>query len=359
MALALACGACLAPPPPVEVRTPVGEVRANSEETAERIATLLQDQLPRVRELLPGSQPRSIDVWVQEELQVYRHRQRPAGIRGFTLFDDEFDAERIHLRENLQSPWYLSHELVHAVIGEDWRPLPGILEEGLADVIAERLNPRYAGHIRAHRLLSASAFTDGIDVTVSYRYPESGVLSRHWKRRARPTRIRAGDMREREVIGELLATSRGELQRDWSELPEPFYGIAWLIVSRIVERQGLEGLHRMCLEAEDQGLDLVPVDRILAAAEMDLDSLDSTFLSSCLGRYELYTLADIEPELFVKAATKVLFPWEGRFPANSVLRDFRPTIRTEGGAELSFRFRPHRRGINHHWRGRSTPTGNN
>ena len=125
--LASGLGSCLAPPPPIVVETPFGMVRASSADKAAEIATLLRRLAPQVRALLPGSQDRPIDVWVQENLRVYRFQERPRSVRGFTLLSGEFDAKRIHLQESGQSPWYLAHELVHALIGPSWHTLPGIL----------------------------------------------------------------------------------------------------------------------------------------------------------------------------------------------------------------------------------------
>ena len=155
LALGLFATGCLAPPPPILVETPYGHVRADTREKASEVAQLLREYAPQVRSLLPGSQTRAVDVWVQDELRVYRHTSRPESVRGFTLLADEFEAKRIHLQSSGQSAWYLSHELVHALVDTTWKPLPGILEEGLADVVAEILNPDQANHIRAHRLLNA------------------------------------------------------------------------------------------------------------------------------------------------------------------------------------------------------------
>jgi hypothetical protein len=141
-AIALSAVSCLAPPPPIVVDTPFGEVRAENRETADHVAGLLTRLAPEVRAILPGSQDRPIDVWVQEELSVYRFNRRPESVRGFTLLNEEFSAKRIHLQEDGQSPWYLSHELVHALIGPSWASLPGIFEEGLGDVVAEFVDVR-------------------------------------------------------------------------------------------------------------------------------------------------------------------------------------------------------------------------
>ena len=86
-------------------------------------------------------------------------------------------------------------------------------------------------------------------------------------------------------VGELLSLSRRELRREWRELPEPFYGLAYLVVARLVDEVGFEGLHALCVEAEAQGLDLVPAERLLATAGIPADALDSEFLAGEFGTH--------------------------------------------------------------------------
>ncbi|MFT5690484.1 MAG: hypothetical protein ACI8PQ_003341, partial [Planctomycetota bacterium] len=83
--LTAASAGCLAPPPPIVAQTPFGDVRAESIEKADEFADLLERLVPRVHELLPGSQHRDIDVWVQDRLRVYRFTERSESVRGFTL----------------------------------------------------------------------------------------------------------------------------------------------------------------------------------------------------------------------------------------------------------------------------------
>ena len=322
---------CLAPPPPIVVETPFGDVRARSEGKAIEVAALLERLAPEVRALLPGSQDRSVDVWVQEELQVYLFNRRPESVRGFTLLADEFDAKRIHLQEDGQSPWYLSHELVHALIGPSWSPLPGILEEGLGDVIAEALNPEYRNHIRAHRLLNASAFTGGLRIEVLYRDPQPDVPRRQWPRVRSTQYVQIAELVTGSTLRDLLSTPRTSLHAHWPDIPESFYGVSWLIVSRIVERSGLAGLHALCARARDQGYELVPPEWIEEAAEMDLDALDPEFLSSCFERQTLQTALYLQPDPFAEAVLDALRPLRGR-PFR--ISDSRPVIQLWDGSEL-------------------------
>jgi len=345
-------GACLAPPPPIVVDTPYGEVRAESEAKASEIAHLLSGLAPQVRAILPGCQQRPIDVWVQDELRVYRNSKRPDSVRGFTLLTDEFSAKRIHLQEGGQSSWYLAHELVHALIGPSWRPLPGILEEGLGDVVAEMLNPAEASHIRAHRLLNTCVFTGGFDVHVAYSVPDDGVDSSHWRRAVRSMQVQKGESVGPATIRKLFKTSRKDLHVDWPELPESFYGLAWLVTSRIVERHGLDGLHDLCLAATREKRDVVPVDWILAAADIDLAHLDPAFLTSCFGPRELRAAAMLEPTLFTDVVMEVLGPSKAEFRSpRAMVYWMNPTLVAADGSEVRVRTIPALLGaISDRWR---------
>ncbi len=330
-AAVLSSAACLAPPPPIVVETAYGDVRASSEDTAAQVAGMLEVLAPRVRAVLPGSQERPIDVWVQDELRVYRFNTRPDSVRGFTLLSREFEARRIHLQRDGQSPWYLAHELVHALIGDSWSPLPGILEEGLADVVAQELNREQRVHIRAHRLLNASQFTGGLELVLGFRVPE--VVT---------GRVGAGrpgvpDVRRRLVlrlsgeplgatVTDLLETDRAELHRRWPDIPEAYYGLAWLVVSRIHERSGLEGLHALCLRATREGHALVPRDWLLEAAEIELDGFDAGFLSRCFERDEFQRAVYLRPEAFADAALEGLRPLFGSIATRELFRFARPAF---------------------------------
>jgi hypothetical protein len=331
----LLASGCLAPPPPIVVETPYGDVFAGSEVRATEVAGLLGRLAPEVRATLPGAQDRSIDIWVQEKLAVYRFHERPESVRGFTLLEAEFRAKRIHLQEGGQSPWYLAHELVHALIGPDWAPLPGILEEGLGDVIAERLNPDYQTHIRAHRLLNASAFSGGLVVDLRYREPVPEVSRRDWPEIRTTVRVEVTEAIDRQTLRRLLATPRSELHSRWTDIPEAFYGISWLLVSRIQERIGLEGLHALCQRARSEGRELVPIEWLEAAAELELDRLDADFLASCFDRATLQTALYLQPEPFARALVAELEPLRREVTAfRGVFRSARPVLRLADGSEV-------------------------
>ena len=351
---ALLCAtACLAAPPPIVVATPYGDVRAESREKALEVAGILRDLAPRVHEILPGSQKRPIDVWVQEELRVWRHQRRPESVRGFTLLADEFEARRIHLLDDNQSPWYLSHELVHALIGPSWKALPGVLEEGLGDVVAERLNPEMADHIRAHRLLNTATITGGFELGFSFGVPVDELPSSDWQRSFTRLMVRPVEIQQGLDLRQLLSTSRSDLHRRYPEIPESFYGFAWLMTSRIVERRGLEGLHELCERASDAGLELVPVDWLAQAAEMDLDRMDPAFLGSCFGRREMIAAAYLQSEAFAGLALEVLRPLQPSY-RRGTLKGMNPAFHLADGTDISLRaLRPLSYGVYTAWRDES------
>lgn len=358
LAASIALGAflvsCLAPAPPIVVETPYGDVFAGSESRATEVAGLLGRLAPEVRAVLPGTQDRPIDIWVQQKLAVYRFHERPESVRGFTLLENEFRAKRIHLQEGGQSPWYLSHELVHALIGPDWAPLPGILEEGLGDVIAERLNPEYETHIRSHRLLNASAFTGGLAVELRYREPRQDLVDRHaWREIRTQVRLQVADPIDQATLMRLMRTPRSELHDRWTDIPESFYGISWLIVSRIQERIGLAGLHALCRRATGEGLDLVPVEWIEEAADLDLERLDADFLASCFDRATMQTALYLQPEPFASALLGELEPLRRTINGfRGVFRSARPVLHLANGSEvpLGYYIGPLYAAMSHGWR---------
>lgn len=334
---------CLAPPPPIAVNTDFGEVRAERDEDALEVAELLMEMAPQIQEILPGCQDRRVDVWVQERLRLYRWQERTESVRGFTLLANEFDATRIHLRGGGQSSWYLAHELVHALIDESWRPLPALLEEGLADVVAEELNPQYASHIRAHRLFNVSLLTEGLLLDVAWAEPNNGPR-RHWPRRGATLRVMVvpGEGEPTEAIDplimrELLSADRSTLHNAFHELPESYYGLAWLIVSRITDRVGLSGLHEMCVAATANGHSVIPLDELLAAADIQLETFDARFVGQQFGYRELRAAAYQRPEIFSDLTIELLRPYFPTASAKRLLWRITPSFLTPDGDEVPFR----------------------
>jgi hypothetical protein len=253
-------------------------------------------------------------------------------VRGFTLLQDEFDAKRIHLQEGGQSPWYLSHELVHALIGPSWAPLPGILEEGLGDVIAETLNPEYENHIRSHRLLNSSAFTGGIELEASTAKPDADS-SRTWSVVRDPPRPAAGHPVPTGTLLEPLRTAQ-RLHPALGRHPRVLYGISWFDRSRAVRAHRPHGPPRPCTRATAAGLELVPIAWLEDAADLRFDKLDPAFLASCFDRRSMQTALFLQPEAFAEVLIDALLPLHGQVPFSDIFRKARPAIRLANQSEV-------------------------
>ena len=249
--------------PPESVATPYGVVRADTAEQARELAETLVDLRPRVVALLPDAVDRSTEVWLDSRL------------RGSELADDRnvaavtnVSAGRIQLRGDdagIDLDFLLAHELVHALMGESWDPLPAVMKEGLCDTLAARLVPRSAAPARALRLFAARfAFGDqALDLALN----EPGLGGR-WGTRID---IASPGVERRGPMDALALRGRGvRLQGDVDD-EDALYGYGLLVVERSVDRVGLEGLHMLCIAADEQGEDVVPGDWLLWAAGLDAD----------------------------------------------------------------------------------------
>ena len=261
-ALLLGATACVQPPRE-SVDTPYGVVRADTVEQARELAERLEDLRPRVVALLPDAVDRSTEVWLD------------SGLRGSELAADQsvaaltnLSAGRIQLRgdaSGIDLDFLLAHELVHALMGQSWDPLPAVMKEGLCDSLAARLVPRSAPLARALRMFAARfAFGDqALDLALTE--PDFGG---RWGTRidiASPGVLRRGP------LDALALQGRGIRLHGDTEDEDALYGYGLLVVERAIERIGIEGLNALCLEARDAGSDVVPPDWLLWAAGLDTE----------------------------------------------------------------------------------------
>ena len=338
-------GACAIAPPPVAVQTPFGNVHAESEHKAAEVAELLTELSPRVRALLPGTTDKPIDIWVQSVLRDDQNGERGVGVKGFTLLSGEFKAKRIHLLEDGELAWYLAHELVHAYLDTSWHTLPGVLEEGLADVVAQELNPELADRIRAHRLFTSSGFFGGALFKLAYQRESD----REWVET--PMRIEVvGERIDADPV-ELIGLSRRGLRQVYPEVPEEFYGFAYLLVAEIVEKRGLAGLHELCARAEAEGLDVVPAERIFAAAEIDPDDLSPELLASLFDSDETRQVLMMQPDIFADTIARYFRANFDDMSTRTLLYRINPCVRAADGELVSLRRAwPVRRKLVQRWR---------
>lgn len=307
LALLPVLAACQVTPPEHGTTTPFGPVRAESEVRAERVAAMLEELYPEVQAWLPGSRPESIEVWVQESPALYR-----LGSSSYSEADG-FWAEgpgRIHLRENADSlRRTLAHELVHASLGRPWSALPGTLEEGLCDLASAELCPESAARMRAGRLSSAGFVTGGLRLELELSVPsEVHVLGLGVRFTAR-LRLEGEDRHRIDPLGVFEQHAGLSSSTLPSDEKKAYYGLAFLVVERIHEREGVDALYEMCVDARREGHGHIAIPDLLEAADLDADPETwSLAISDALGDEELTELVRMHPAFLVEALVQLLAP---------------------------------------------------
>lgn len=330
---------CMATPPSEVLAFDGGRVRAANAVEAERVENLLADLRPRLLQMLPDSTFEDLEVWVQERPSLYRYATEATS-----------DAEglwspshrRIMLSRHADHvERTLAHELTHAVLGDSWSMLPGSLEEGLADHVSAELVADGATRLRAGRLSSACLATGGleIDVDVTRVAPaDSDDAGFSTNRRGWSARVK--------LKGETDSTNPLDVFRLSAGLSSTkldtgakrgYYGLAFLVVSRIAARDnGYSGLQELCLEADAEGLDHVPVRRILNAAGLG-DSPEEwrRAAAQAMGPDEIVELVRMYPDFLVDALTTYLESLRPSGPISGWLDQIDVQVSlVEGGASI-------------------------
>lgn len=289
---------CHVLPPEHAVETSYGPVRADDPWQAHHVARLLEEHYPEVLGLIPGSTRRPIEVWLQPS---------PALYRLWSLGHEDADGfwaegpSRIHLRERAENvERTLVHELVHASLDESWERLPGTVEEGLCDVISVLLCPRGARRMRAGRLSSAALATGGLALELSVAVPSAGPGGTNVHVVAQ-VRLEGADTEIIEPDSIFDVNAGLSSTRMSSERKKAYYGMAFLLVERIVENCGVDGLHALCERAEAEGEHEIPAEWLLEAAGLDgTFSTWRTALVAAFGPRELESLCRTHPEILAQ-----------------------------------------------------------
>lgn len=292
--------ACQVLPPAHSAVSRSGIVRAKHPEKAREVATFLDRLAPAVLTTLPDSRTRKLEVWVQDTPALYVFTSSAYhDADGFWA-----DApKRIHLREsadNLERT--LAHELVHASLGSSWRTLPGTLEEGVCDYVSGRLCPQGRARMRAGRLSSAGFATGGLVLELSVRIPAQAQEEAQGVSLGYTARMRLeGDPPQGVDPLQVFAVQAGLSSTAMNaDRKKAFYGLAYLVTERIVERRGLEGLHDLCLRAIAEGRSRIPPEWLMSAADLDADPRTwRRAIAEALGEDEVRELVRMHPGFLV------------------------------------------------------------
>ena len=286
---------CMAAPPSSVLAFDGGRVLAADPTEAERVETLLARLQPELLGLLPDTSFEDLDVWVQDTPSLYMNATEAStdaeGLWSPTHQRIMLSRHADHIERTL------AHELTHAALGESWGLLPGSMEEGLADHVSGSLCESGASRLRAGRLSSACLATGGVSLQVDVM-PRADSVPAGTPRTGWSARIRlkgeADGTDPMDVFRLAAGLSSTKLE---SGAKRGFYGLAYLAVSRIVDREGYEGLQGLCLRAEQQELSRVPASWILEAAGLDAapDSWRSAAAGS-MGEPELIELVRMYPD---------------------------------------------------------------
>ncbi|MFT7678363.1 MAG: hypothetical protein ACI8QC_002353 [Planctomycetota bacterium] len=290
----------MAPAPSSLVQSLTGTVRAETMAEANEVSSLLETLQPALLELLPGSRELdNLDVWIQDEPTLYAYPS--AGTSDAEGLWAESHNRILLARgaDNLQRT--LAHELVHAHLGKDWNTLPGTLEEGLCDRISEELAPEGAARLRAGRLASAALLCGSIQLELKVR--ETGSKE-DWSARI----ALSGGVPEEEPQRAVFRLAAGlSSTRLEASAKRGYYGMAYLLVDRVVSRRGLEGLHALCVRAADEGFDAIPRPWLLEAAELEDEREDwGRAAMASMGSAELAELIKMHPNFAIDALAKYL-----------------------------------------------------
>lgn len=237
--------------PPFVADSPAGTVRAASALEARRTLELLGELRPAVERLLGTGAGVALEVWVRELDPELLTRD------GYTERGRDGRMPLIHLQPGAPHVrTTLAHELVHALAAEELRPLPPLLEEGLADWVARQVAPatdleRIARHVHVAAYFGAMLLSLELDA----REPD--------KERVLEIELRLEGERDPLEPEELFSISdrgrwRARIEACGRARAARFYTLAELCVEQVVARRGDDGLRELIERAGRDGHASVP-----------------------------------------------------------------------------------------------------
>jgi hypothetical protein len=228
------------------VRSPAGEVWADTEPRAVEVAGLLEHHARAVRALVPGTRSEPVTVWVQDSPRASLLFTPDPGVSSFT---DSWTG-RIHLNADPRTTSAdLAHELVHRLLDDSWVSLPVALEEGLADIVAIRIVGEEARPLRFSRVLLAlaSAGADRWRLIANSDVARPGATVESVLSLVNFEPVAA--METFYADGKRLSASSGEPGK------ATLYGLGFVAASLLVDDIGIEGLHELCVRLKTEGKD--------------------------------------------------------------------------------------------------------
>jgi hypothetical protein len=307
------------------------DVRAGERVVAERISRACEEFAPRLMDLVPDTSLPELSIWVQELPTLYEFPLTTLPeADGFYASDHR----RIHLRQSAPDlERTLAHELVHAALGPSWSALPGTIEEGLCDAVSVELMPQSRARLRAGRYCAAAFGLGGLRLTLHIR--TDALVSPDGLTRELEARVRLEGERHESV--DPMSVFEAQAGSAFAKLSvsrkKALYGFADLIVDRILERRGYEGLHLIARTARQRGGTQIPKQWLLDAAELtrDGESWQSALLMG-LGPEELEELVRMQPMLLGDMLVDFLLPLPRGTDIDALLGGTSMTIRAETDA---------------------------
>ncbi|HIF40505.1 MAG TPA: hypothetical protein EYQ74_05340 [Planctomycetes bacterium] len=260
-------GACQATAPKASMVTARTTVRGDTLREASGVVEALDRIQPELEALLPGVALEELEIWIQDQPHVYTFPS-----------DMDYDAEGLYApdlkrillaRGTRDMERVLAHELTHAALQSPWDRLPGTLEEGLCDCVSAYLAPEGAARLRAGRLSGAALACGGIQLALRVTPFGKGPKdesSEVWETQILLSNPPMEPAAQRAVFAVSAGLSSSKLS---TESKRAFYGLSFLVIERIVNRNGFSRVFELCQRAEEAGLEVVPEDWILEAAGLE------------------------------------------------------------------------------------------
>lgn len=243
--------------PPLAAQAHHAQVLADDRAAAHDLAQHLDRDLPRLLALVPDTSDRLEQV-VLMTAPGRLGGSADRGPAGLCLPGGALVAVDASLAPEKRRS-VLLHELVHSSLGPSWEPLPAALEEGLGDWVSMQLAPENSLFLHAQRLIMAASALAPLtwELRLQMSRPGLGVQASVRFRVMEPVPAPREVLELQELDDEVDAESEQTMR-----------GLGYLLLTRVVELHGLQGLHRLCTSATADDLQRVPLERVLAAADV-------------------------------------------------------------------------------------------